>query len=125
EDAPEHLAPLGHLLQTAAVAVSPDRLEPLASALGRLGIDRVCPLGQMADPAPTWHHDGRPNLLDLLRWTDLEAPNSGGRWEFSHPDLGIFGRPIPNDRREAFPANGNPESAQARAALAARASVEE
>lgn len=125
EDAPEHLAPLGHYLQTAAVAVAPERLEPLATALGRLGIDRVCPLGQMADPAPTWHHDGRPNLLDLVRWTDLEAPNSGGRWEFSHPQLGVFGRPILNGQGPMNQPIDTRENAQARAALAARAGVGE
>ena len=24
-------------------------------------------------PAPGWHNDGRPNLIDLVQWVDLEA----------------------------------------------------
>jgi hypothetical protein len=45
----------------------------------------------MPDPSPGWHHDGRYNVLDLLRWTDVEAPTSAGRWEFEHPEGGIYG----------------------------------
>jgi hypothetical protein len=47
----------------------------------------------MGDAAPDWHHDGRFNLLELLRWTDLEPRASAGRWEFSHPELGLYGSP--------------------------------
>lgn len=93
-DALELLGPVRRYLQTAGVAVSPERLTALATRLGELGVDRVCPLGQMPDPSPSWHHDGRPNLLDLLRWTDIEPPNSGGRWEFEHPESGIYGKPV-------------------------------
>ena len=32
-------------------------------------------------------------VLDLLRWTDVEAPTSAGRWEFEHPEAGIYGVP--------------------------------
>jgi hypothetical protein len=45
----------------------------------------------MGDVAPTWHHDGRFNLLELLRWTDLEPDSTAGRWEFAHPHLGLYG----------------------------------
>ncbi|HEY8692422.1 MAG TPA: acyl-CoA reductase, partial [Chloroflexota bacterium] len=66
---PELAAPVKRYLQTCGVAANPERRHELAGQLGRLGLDRVCPLGRMADVSPEWHHDGRFNLLDLLRWT--------------------------------------------------------
>jgi hypothetical protein len=78
-------------LQTCGVAADPERTRALAEGLGRLGLDRVCPLGRMGDVASNWHHDGRFTLLELLRWTDLEPDASAGRWEFAHPDLGLYG----------------------------------
>jgi hypothetical protein len=60
-------------LQSAGAAVDPARLPDLAATLGRLGVSRVVPLGQMAWPPPAWHHDGRPPLRDLVRWCDIEA----------------------------------------------------
>jgi len=76
-DLPPLLAPLGNVLQTAGVAAPPARLPALAARLGRLGVTRLCPLGQMPFPAFAWHHDGRGNLLDLIRFTDIE-PETGG-----------------------------------------------
>lgn len=90
-DVPRLAAPVQRYLQTCGVAADPDRRRCLAEALGRLGLDRVCPLGRMGDVAPTWHHDGRFNLLPLLRWTDLEPDASAGRWQFAHPHLGLYG----------------------------------
>lgn len=95
EEIPTLLGPVRRYLQTCGVAASLERTVVLADALGRLGLDRVCPLGRMADVAPEWHHDGRFNLLDLLRWTDLEPEGSAGRWEFAHPELGLYGVPSP------------------------------
>jgi hypothetical protein len=60
------------LLQTVGVAASPERTEKLAAALGRAGASRVSPLGRMAWPPGTWHHDGHPPLGEMLRWCDLE-----------------------------------------------------
>jgi hypothetical protein len=71
---PVLLTPLAPRLQTAGVAVGEGRLPTLAAALGRLGISRLCPVGQMAYPAFAWHHDGRGNLIDLVRFTDIEPP---------------------------------------------------
>ncbi len=90
-DAAELARPVRTYLQTCGVGLDSLRAEALATALGRLGLDRVCPLGRMPDPSPAWHHDGRFNLLDLLRWTDLEPDASGGRWEFAHPERGVYG----------------------------------
>jgi hypothetical protein len=90
-DVPGLAAPVRRYLQTCGVAADLERMRALAERLGALGLDRVCPLGRMGDVAPTWHHDGRFNLLELLRWTDLEPDASAGRWEFEHPDLGLYG----------------------------------
>lgn len=57
-------------LQTVGVAVAPQRLAALAEALSALGATRLCALGSMAEPPAHWRHDGRPSLLDLVRWTD-------------------------------------------------------
>ncbi|MBV9598996.1 MAG: acyl-CoA reductase [Chloroflexi bacterium] len=92
-DVPRLAAGVRRYLQTCGVAASSDRTRALALGLGRLGLDRVCPLGRMGDVAATWHHDGRFNLLELLRWTDLEPDASAGRWEFENPELGLYGNP--------------------------------
>lgn len=91
-DVPALVEPARKYLQSCGVAAPEGRRRALAEQLGRLGLDRVCPLGRMGDVAPTWHHDGRSSLLDLLRWTDLEPESSAGRWEFSNPHLGLYGR---------------------------------
>ncbi|MDR0359225.1 MAG: acyl-CoA reductase [bacterium] len=89
------LAPIRGHLQTVGLAAGPDREAAVAEVLGACGADRVCPLGQMGDPLPTWHHDGRPPLLDLLRFTDLDPELPGGRWELAHPEAGVLGRTPP------------------------------
>lgn len=38
-----------------------------------LGVSRVTPPGAMAWPPADWRHDGRMQLLPLVRWTDLET----------------------------------------------------
>lgn len=91
----ELLAPIRGHLQTVGLAAGPDRETGVAEVAGSCGADRVCPLGQMGDPLPTWHHDGRPPLLDLLRFTDLDPDLPGGRWELAHPEAGVLGRPPP------------------------------
>jgi hypothetical protein len=102
-DVPRLARDVRRYLQTCGVAADPERTRALAEGLGRLGLDRVCPLGRMGDVAPNWHHDGRCALLELLRWTDLEPDASAGRWEFAHPDLGLYGaiRPDSGDAEDA------------------------
>lgn len=68
------VAPHRPFLQSAGAVVDRDRLPALAESLGRAGVTRLCPLGRMALPLTPWRHDGRPNLTDLLRWVDIEAP---------------------------------------------------
>ena len=45
----------------------------LAESLGRAGVTRICALGAMTAPEAGWHHDGRFNLLDLVRVVEIEA----------------------------------------------------
>lgn len=59
-------------LQAVGVAVGKDRLKKVAELLGRLGMNRVCPIGKMQEPPIGWHQNGRLALLDLIRWVGLE-----------------------------------------------------
>ena len=103
KDMPRLLQPVRRYLQTCGVAAAPARRLAVAELLGRLGLDRVCPLGRMGDVAAAWHHDGRFNLLDLLRWTDLEPEATAGHWEFAHPDLGLYGTSREDERQSPPP----------------------
>lgn len=49
-------------------------VEELAELAAGLGASRVAPLGEVAWPPPDWRHEGRHQLLPLLRWTDWEMP---------------------------------------------------
>lgn len=66
------IEPIKGYLQTVGAALPQERFLSLANKMGQLGADRICPLGKMTAPSLTWHHDGRFNILDLLRWTDIE-----------------------------------------------------
>ena len=46
----------------------------LSEAAAAAGVARLCPLGTTAWPPADWRHDGRHQLLPLLRWTDWELP---------------------------------------------------
>ena len=59
-------------LQTAGVAASPENLYRLAGLLGAVGVTRISAIGAMSMPEEGWHHDGRFNLLDLVRMTEIE-----------------------------------------------------
>jgi hypothetical protein len=52
--------------------------------LGRCGVDRICAVGQMPDPAPGWHHDGRGSLSALVRWVDIEGPAEAQLEQYDH-----------------------------------------
>ena len=66
------LAPHALYLQTAAVAVAPARLYPLAERLALAGITRITAAGRMTEPEAGWHHDGSFSLASLVRMVDLE-----------------------------------------------------
>ncbi|MEJ8822733.1 acyl-CoA reductase [Variovorax humicola] len=59
-------------LQTAGVAAAPAELFRLAELLGAAGVTRICAIGSMTSPEAGWHHDGRFNLLDLVRMVEIE-----------------------------------------------------
>ena len=59
-------------LQTAGIAASPEELYRLASLLGAAGVTRISAIGAMSMPEAGWHHDGRFNLIDLVRMTEIE-----------------------------------------------------
>ena len=73
EEAVPLLAPHAPMLQTVALATTPEALYALADRLGRAGVTRIAPLGGMAQPEPGWHHDGRFNLADLVRMVEIDA----------------------------------------------------
>jgi len=66
------VAPHAAYLQTAGVAATPHELYVLAEQLGAAGVTRISALGAMSTPEAGWHHDGRFNLLDLVRMTEIE-----------------------------------------------------
>ena len=59
-------------LQTAGVAATPEELYCLAELLGKAGVTRISAVGAMSVPEAGWHHDGRFNLLDLVRMAEIE-----------------------------------------------------
>lgn len=59
-------------LQTAGLAVAPQQLFRLAELLGAAGVTRIAAIGAMTSPEAGWHHDGRFNLLDLVRIVEIE-----------------------------------------------------
>lgn len=59
-------------LQTAGVAASPAELFRLSELLGAAGVTRITAIGSMTSPEAGWHHDGRFNLLDLVRVVEIE-----------------------------------------------------
>ncbi len=64
--------PHAAFLQTAGVAAEPAQLFRIAALLGRAGVTRVAAIGSMTAPEAGWHHDGRFNLLDLVRMVEIE-----------------------------------------------------
>lgn len=72
EEAADLLAPVGHRLQSVALATDPARRVTLADALSRIGATRITSFDRIPWPPPHWHHDGRGPLRELLRWVDFE-----------------------------------------------------
>lgn len=72
EEASAFIEPYRDFLQTAGLAVGPNRLYALADILGEIGVTRICAIGRMSRTPAGWHHDGRFNLMDLIRWVDIE-----------------------------------------------------
>ncbi|KFJ08706.1 acyl-CoA reductase family protein [Delftia acidovorans] len=72
DDAVPVVAAQREYLQTAGIAASPEQLYRLAGLLGAAGVTRISAIGSMSMPEAGWHHDGRFNLLDLVRMTEIE-----------------------------------------------------
>lgn len=72
-DVVQLVTPIKEYLQTMGAALPHDRLIPFADKMGELGLDRIPPLGKMTAPSLLWRHDGRFNLLDMIRWTGIEV----------------------------------------------------
>lgn len=73
EEVTDLLRPYRRVLQTMAIATSPEQLFSIADSLSAIGVHRLCALGATAQPQAGWHHDGRFSLLDLVRMADIEA----------------------------------------------------
>lgn len=71
-DAARRLTSCRGWLQSCGVAVDSTRLFGLADTLAEVGVNRICPLGEMDRAKSGWHHDGGFNLIDLLRAVDVE-----------------------------------------------------
>jgi hypothetical protein len=54
-------------LSTVGIAPMDKCAAGFAEELTKLGVARVCPIGQMQRPPLWWNHDGRPNLAELVR----------------------------------------------------------
>jgi hypothetical protein len=63
---PGYMRPLGPYLQSVGVAIPERRLPGIAKALEDVGVTRICELGEMQRPPPSWRHDGQANLGALL-----------------------------------------------------------
>jgi len=72
EDAIALAADYRHLLQTVAVSAPRGRIAKLAEAFALAGCSRITNLDAMPFPPPSWHHDGRGPLRELVRWADWE-----------------------------------------------------
>lgn len=72
DDVRRAIAGHGAFLQTAGVAATPEDLQRLAALLGAAGVTRISAIGAMSTPEAGWHHDGRFNLLDLVRMVEIE-----------------------------------------------------
>ena len=70
---PPWVAPYKRLLQTVGIAVSPRRLISLSKELGAVGVTRIAAIGNMTTPEAGWHHDGRFNLIDLIRMVEIDG----------------------------------------------------
>jgi cytochrome c551/c552 len=62
-----------HVIQTVGLACPPQKFQSLIHILGECGVNRISFLGEMSQPEPGWHHDGRFNLGDLVYWCDVES----------------------------------------------------
>jgi hypothetical protein len=68
----DHLQPVTHHLQTAAVEGMGSRTDAVSEGLVALGVTRITTFKSMPWPPPWWHHDGVEPLRSMIRWVDRE-----------------------------------------------------
>lgn len=73
DDAAALARPYARYLQTVGLAAPADRRRGAAECLARAGVTRITDLEGMPWPPPTWYHDGRGPLQELIRWVELEG----------------------------------------------------
>ena len=69
ESLDSELAPVRRHLSCAGIFPS---TQANATRLAGTGVSRICPIGRMQEPPWTWHQDGSPSILSLVRWVDFE-----------------------------------------------------
>jgi len=67
------LRPLAPHLAGVAIAGFGPEADAVARGLAELGASRLCRPGELQAPPLAWHHDNRPVLLPLARFTDRET----------------------------------------------------
>lgn len=67
------VAPFAQYLQTAGFAGPAERRIEEGERLGKIGVNRICPVGRVQEPSALWKHDGSPTAGSLVRWTDIEV----------------------------------------------------
>ena len=70
EDVAPIVAPFRDVLQSVGMAGGADRIVPLAQRLATAGVSRVTSFRELPWPLPSWRHDGRGPLLELVYWTE-------------------------------------------------------
>jgi hypothetical protein len=68
----EALTPLTTHLASVGIGGFEARRSQLVTALGQLGVSRICPLGTMQAPPLAWCHDNQGVLLPLARLSDAD-----------------------------------------------------
>ncbi len=63
-----NLSTVGIAPMNPALSGMNEQATTFAAELAKVGVNRVCPVGQMQQPPLGWNHDGRPNLAELARW---------------------------------------------------------
>ncbi|MEO6053251.1 MAG: acyl-CoA reductase [Chthoniobacterales bacterium] len=58
-----------------AIGIWPCEVQ-FAEKLQHFGASRICAIGQMQNPAFTWHQESRQTLAPLVRWVDFEGVKS-------------------------------------------------
>ena len=72
KDVFEAIQPFKKWLQCVSLEALKAEREKIADGLSANGVNRICRAGRMQFPPLTWHHDGRPNFSDWVKWVDWE-----------------------------------------------------